>query len=164
MSWQGFYWDQTGNDGGAQAGSVWNVYFFSDSAGLPQNLLYHQVVTPTVTHLGSDTFSGDPVEVYSFSADLPVDFFASANTTYWFLPWSVQPEFNPLFSWSPSTTTVDDYSVQQFIPFGALVVQPGDRAFSLSGTVPEPVTISVFGAGLAGAVAMRRRKKKAALK
>ena len=28
--------------------------------------------------------------------------------------------------------------------------------------VPEPVTLSLFGAGLAGAVAMRRRKKKSA--
>jgi hypothetical protein len=29
-------------------------------------------------------------------------------------------------------------------------------------TVPEPLTVSLFGAGLAGAVAMRRRKKKVA--
>ena len=35
-------------------------------------------------------------------------------------------------------------------------------AFSLTGnipSVPEPITLSFFGAGLAGAVAMRRRKK-----
>jgi hypothetical protein len=28
--------------------------------------------------------------------------------------------------------------------------------------IPEPVTLSVFGVGLAGAAALRRRKKKAA--
>lgn len=36
-----------------------------------------------------------------------------------------------------------------------------NAAFTLTGTVPEPLTISVFGAGLAGAIAMRRRKKTA---
>jgi hypothetical protein len=160
VSWRGFYWDQTGNNGGAQPGSFWEVFFFSDTGtGLPLNNLYQQVVTPTVTHLGSDTFNGDPVEVYSFSADLPVDFFADANTTYWFVPLSFQPDFNPLFSWSPSTALVDGYSVQQDISTNVLTVVPGDRAFSLFGTVPEPITISVFGGGLVGAVALRRRRR-----
>lgn len=34
------------------------------------------------------------------------------------------------------------------------------RYASTSAAVPEPITISLFGAGLAGAVAMRRRRKK----
>jgi PEP-CTERM motif len=40
----------------------------------------------------------------------------------------------------------------------------GSITYSVVGAtaVPEPVTLSLFGAGLAGAIAMRRRKKKAA--
>lgn len=36
------------------------------------------------------------------------------------------------------------------------------NVYSPSEATPEPITISIFGAGLVGAVAMRRRKKKAA--
>lgn len=39
----------------------------------------------------------------------------------------------------------------------------GEVAFDrISATVPEPITLSLFGTGLAGAIAMRRRKKTAA--
>jgi hypothetical protein len=34
--------------------------------------------------------------------------------------------------------------------------------YTFSESVPEPITLSIFGAGLAGAAALRRRKKKAA--
>ena len=46
-------------------------------------------------------------------------------------------------------------------PFGH-----GSESFDITGTgvsaLPEPLTLSLFGSGLAGAIAMRRRKKKAA--
>jgi PEP-CTERM motif len=162
-SWNGFIWDTSGNDAGIQSGAFWYVYFFSDASGVPGTNIYQQVVTPTMTHLASDTFDGQPVEVYNFSATLPVDFTADANKTYWFVPLLVQPNFSPLFSWSPSTVVVDGSSIQEPIPSGGYNVKLGDRAFSLSGSaVPEPLTLSLFGAGLAGAAALRRRKKKAA--
>jgi len=160
VSWNGFIWDPTGANGGIQPGAFWYLYFFSDAGGLPGTNIYQQVVAPAVTDLGSDTFGGTPVEVYNFTAALPVDFTANANTTYWIVPLLVQLDFTPLFSWSPSTMTFDDESVQEPIPAGGYNVQAGDRAFSLFGNaVPEPVTLSLFGAGLAGAAVMRRRRK-----
>jgi hypothetical protein len=39
---------------------------------------------------------------------------------------------------------------------------PGGGTFDLMQEVPEPVTVSLFGAGLAGAAALRRRKSKKA--
>ena len=48
-----------------------------------------------------------------------------------------------------------------FQPFGQISDTIDGLAFLGEATpVPEPVTLSLFGAGLAGAVAMRRRKKK----
>ncbi|HUO97620.1 MAG TPA: PEP-CTERM sorting domain-containing protein [Rhizomicrobium sp.] len=160
VSWNGFIWDPTGGGAGMQPGAFWYVYFFSDAGGVPGTNIYQEVVTPTATLLGSDTFSGDPVDVYNFTATLPTDFAAAGNTKYWFVPLLVQLNLTPLFSWSPSTMTADDESIQEPIPAGGYNVQPGDRAFWLFGNaVPEPFTLSLFGAGLAGAAVMRRRRK-----
>ena len=41
-------------------------------------------------------------------------------------------------------------------------VDPNVNGFIPTSTVPEPLTLSLFGAGLVGAAALRRRKKKAA--
>jgi hypothetical protein len=43
--------------------------------------------------------------------------------------------------------------------FGTTLVGPAVLGTSFGTSVPEPITLSLFGAGLAGAVAMRRRKK-----
>ena len=46
-------------------------------------------------------------------------------------------------------------------PNGAWGFEDNNDVFAIS-AVPEPLTLSIFGAGLAGAAAMRRRKKAAA--
>ncbi len=61
---------------------------------------------------------------------------------------------DPTFTIDPSCDCADDYE---------FVFSPGITNDSVSSvSVPEPFTVFLFGAGLAGAVALRRRMKKAA--
>jgi|SRR5690242_20548012 len=65
--------------------------------------------------------------------------------------------------WAEDThSTVSALGLTNFGQFGNSYIEAAD--FTEVGTVgvPEPLTLSLFGAGLAGAVAMRRRKKVAA--
>ena len=70
------------------------------------------------------------------------------------------PNFIALYLNFPPTTNY------LLVPFGSLdpnTSTPEVGSFLVRNTsVPEPFTLSLFGAGLAGAAAMRRRKKKAA--
>jgi len=70
------------------------------------------------------------------------------------------PNFLGVYIDLPPTT---DYLL---VPFGSLypnVSDPGIGSFLIrTSNVPEPVTLSLFGAGLAGAIGMRRRAKKRA--
>jgi len=70
-----------------------------------------------------------------------------------------------------ATTAFDFALTFPTIDLGALNVDNGGGVFGNPGcwsdqtcirSVPEPLTLSLFGAGLAGAVAMRRRKKNVA--
>jgi hypothetical protein len=54
------------------------------------------------------------------------------------------------------TLTISSRNDPGFLGLDDVVVAPG------SATVPEPLTLSLFGAGVAGAVALRRRKKASA--
>ena len=71
------------------------------------------------------------------------------------------PNFIAMYLDLPPTTNY------LLVPFGELYPDssdPGVGSFLVRNTVvvPEPVTVSLFGAGLAGAIATRRRKKKQA--
>jgi len=70
------------------------------------------------------------------------------------------PNFLGVYIDLPPTT---DYLL---VPFGSLypnVSDPGVGSFLIrTSNVPEPVTLSLFGAGLAGAIGVRRRAKKRA--
>jgi len=70
------------------------------------------------------------------------------------------PNFIAMYLDFPPTTNY------LLVPFGELYPDNSDRGVGSflirTAQVPEPVTLSLFGAGLAGAVALRRRKKKQA--
>ena len=68
------------------------------------------------------------------------------------------PQFIAMYLDYPPTT---NYLLVPFLEIAPDNTDDGVGSFLVRKTsVPEPVTLSVFGAGLAGAVAMRRRKKK----
>ena len=119
--------------------------------------------TPTALNFGADTGFD-----FSHAADIGT-FVASSATLVTsghtgsgsgFATWEVDGSFTPGGLWDPSGT------------FGATEIwsctQSGGagHAISCSGTfsatrpsLPEPLTLSIFGAGLAGAAAIRRRRK-----
>jgi hypothetical protein len=158
VSWQGFYYDYItpGNNPAAPDTNFWQIAFFSDSSGLPGTNVYEEAPsTVTSTLLGTSSFDGNPVDVYSFTATLPSAFNASAGTTYWFGPLSIQSALNPFFSWSAAATQPNGaYSAQ--LGLGVFEYPDGwesrlaDRAFSLGTAVPETSTWIMILAAFAG--------------
>jgi len=103
--------------------------------------------------------------VYTESFALPN--ISLASGTYW-LELTTNPT-GPLVGWDmnggPSSVWVDGFD-HTTCPVSDYPTGRCSDTFDIVGTesgqVPEPITLSLFGAGLAGAVAVRRRKKKAA--
>lgn len=129
--------------------------FYSDSSGQPGGLLYTQSVSGNAneTPVGGETFSYD--------INLTSPFAATGGTTYWV---SVVSDLALPIVWGWVNGSGGDGLSYQDVSGSRLQFQ-NDLAFTLNGdatSVPEPLTISLFGTGLAGAVAMRRRKKKEA--
>lgn len=83
-----------------------------------------------------------------------------------YAPFNAWTIFNPITSGfvigdNTLDFIVENYGQESGNPTG-LRVDAGLVPGTTSANVPEPVTVSLFGAGLAGAAAMRRRKKKSA--
>jgi hypothetical protein len=80
---------------------------------------------------------------------------------------TIFPNFESLTSFSASgvdfVNGINTFSVvvTDTGPPSALLVEFTDSSVRAATAVPEPLTLSLFGAGLAGAAAMRRRKKAA---
>jgi hypothetical protein len=82
--------------------------------------------------------------------------------------YNIQSE-NVLLSGAPNSIAGITYNSAQFAFTGSLAFPGSTFGTSLVGpalfttvAAPEPITLSLFGAGLAGAIAMRRRKKRSA--
>jgi hypothetical protein len=157
VQWQGFYYNSVnpGNNPVSPDTEFWDISFYADSSGLPEGLLYDEITTVSSTLLGISSVEGSTVDVYSFTATLPITFDASANTTYWFGPLSFQTNFDPFFLWSAAATqALGAYSAQRNLggPDTLWFSQPDDRAFSLStipATIPELSTWAMMVLGFA---------------
>jgi hypothetical protein len=137
------------NPGAPGTITKFTLTIYSDVAGAPGAALYTQVVNSN----GNEVLLSGNIDTY----DIATSFIAAAGTEYWV---SVVPDlgFPPQWGWATGTGG-DGIGYQCF--FGACGQTGNDFAFTLNGqgTVPEPLTLSLFGAGLTGVAAMRRRKK-----
>ncbi len=162
LSWQGIYIPQTAAaTAPAPDTTTWQIGFFADNGNFPGTSVFSvsiPAVNVATTLIGSGTFGGSPVNLYSFSATLGPAFTAAANTKYWFSPLSLAPSFDPFFSWSPSTAVYDGLTAQTDTN-GNQYDRSDDRAFSLANAVPEPTSWALLIAGFAATgVAARRRR------
>ena len=141
----------------------WDLGFFGDDGGTPGTEAYTVNLTDAEvsrTVLGTGFVGGRNVNYWEFSATLPVGFDVAAGATYWFSPFSNQTDYYPVFAWSGSlggTTYQEDSG-------GGTYVRTNNRAFTLSGAVPEPQTwgLMILGFGAAGAALRGRRRVAAA--
>jgi hypothetical protein len=104
------------------------------------------------------TFTGFPTGVTSAVYDNTFNMLLSSSYNPAFIASAFDPTHDPM----GAETALYDAVVagDTYLNIHSMVVPGGEiRGFLIP--APEPITISLFGAGLAGAVAMRRRKKKA---
>lgn len=141
----------------------WDLGFFADGGGTPGAEVFNVTLADaqvTRTFLGTGGIAGRLVNYWEFSATLPIGFDVSGGATYWFSPFSNQTDYYPVFAWSGSlggnTYQVDDG--------GSSFVRTNNRAFTLSGPVPEPQTwaMMILGFGAIG-TAWRARRRGAAV-
>ena len=134
--------------------TAFTIAIYADSSNSPGALLY----STTISGNGHETFVGiDTTGSLAFSYAENISFAATGGTEYWL---SIVPDlaFSPQWGWDNSSVG-DGLGYQKF--FGVLGPISSDSAFTLNDTpVPEPITLSLFGAGLAAAFGMRRRMKK----
>ena len=133
--------------------SGFTLSIYSDSSGQPGGLLY----TQNVAGNANETLVGG--EIFTYGINLTSPFAATGGTTYWV---SVVSDLALPVVWGWVSGTGGDGLAYQDVSGSRLQFQ-NDLAFTLSGdatSVPEPIALSLFGIGLAGAVAMRRRAKK----
>lgn len=107
---------------------------------------------PGLTGGTTYTLSFFDVAINTVPAD-PISVSACGGTPVTFTPTSI---------WTAQTYTFTDPLSCTTIEFAGEIGSPGSNEASaftdLSISVPEPLTLSLFGVGLAGAVVMRRRK------
>lgn len=168
VTWQGFYDDyiNAGANPVAPDTKSWKIDFYGGAAGAPGALLSTATLPAaqvTTTFLGVGSFN-QAVNVYSFTATLPVPVTFDPGTAYWFSPLSIQTAFDPFFSWSAAAAQSGGTSYQRNVAPGATTgagldaVRPDDRAFALL-YVPEPGAAAVLLGALAALGLLRVRPR-----
>ena len=151
-------------DGPPSTGAItgFTIAIYADNSGVPASSALYSVTLPGNGHetsLGPDNL-GFP----EFSYSENISFAALAGTEYWL---SIVPDlgFPPQWAWENGTggdgLGYQTYSLDATLN-GATTADSAFALYDNTGQVPEPLTLSLFGAGLSGAVAMRRLRKRPA--
>ncbi len=139
----------TANNPVNPSGDNWNFEVTADNAGNPGSVTDSDSLafaSVQQTLLGNSTLSGQPVRVYSFTADLANPLFVAGGQTAWLSIFSTAANLDPRFAWL-SGSGGDGVSKQLFLSNGAFTAYT-DRAVTLEGEfVPEPGTFVLLGAG-----------------
>ena len=137
------------------------LFIYSDASGSPGAQLHEYNVGGANQAFVTTGVNG--YSEYSYSASIPA-LTLTAGTQYWL---GIQDQTTSDFVWGWDTTSNAPDGLENEASFGAGSWTPfnADLAFNLTSAstsaVPEPFTLSLFGAGVVGAAALRRRKKKA---
>jgi len=147
------------NGGHCSGPGSFTLYFYNNSAGAPGSL-----ITSISVGNANQTLTGISIQnaydEYSYSAIIP-NLTLTAGTQYWL--GISNTTSGEQWGWEDSHIIGNSHSLCPSCNSG-WTLSVLELAFNLEGptsTVPEPVTLSLFGVGIAGAFAARRRKPKA---
>ncbi|HEY2009030.1 MAG TPA: PEP-CTERM sorting domain-containing protein [Rhizomicrobium sp.] len=146
--------------------STFEITIYSDSSGLPGSILDTAAVGGSQTATGLLIGGSSGWDEYAYSGTIS-PFALTGGTQYWLQIQELNAEPNGTWGWETTSTAPAGVQLESTTSpnsvnggFGSL---PQDLAFELIGgptsTVPEPLTLSLFGAGLVGAAVLRRKKK-----
>ncbi len=164
VDWYGSWYGADAGETSEPNLAAWTVGIYEDNEGLPGDVIHEQMLPlANVDSLlrGFHTHNGKNIAAYKQSANIsPVPLVPG---TYWLLTRATlitEPPFG--WNWDPTVGSISEGSaIQQFSASGSpFMERPGNRAFTIYGTVvPEPGSLVLL-LGALGLVPLLRRRKK----